>query len=81
MSVPLSVKDACPIHAVLNEVCGGPHLYVMTDVGNELLGPGDKPVGTPISEMSPEDQAAHDEAVREATPRDDPNTSTATAGR
>lgn len=40
----------CPIHGVLIEICGGPHRVVVTDLGNEVLGPDEHPIGNPKSE-------------------------------
>lgn len=37
----------CDIHSVLAAVCGGPHYVVHTDVGYEVLAPGEAPVGIP----------------------------------
>jgi hypothetical protein len=37
----------CGPHRVNAEVCGGPHSWVYTDLGWELLRPNGQPVGTP----------------------------------
>lgn len=52
----------CAMHAVDGSTCGGPHTVVRTDLGDEILAPGETPVGTPVSEMTPEEQQAHMEA-------------------
>lgn len=39
-------KPYCSIHSVDAEVCGGPHRVVYTDLGNEVLAPGEEPEGT-----------------------------------
>lgn len=50
--------DGCPA-----EICGGPHYEVETDLGLEVLKKGQSPIGKPISEMTDEQRAAHEEAV------------------
>lgn len=41
------MRGICPIHPVENEVCGGPHRIVVTDLGEEVLAPSETPIGTP----------------------------------
>jgi hypothetical protein len=60
----------CAMHAVSGAVCGGPHRVVRTDLGDEVLAPSESPVGTPISEMSEEEQQKVMEAEANAQ-RDD----------
>lgn len=43
----------CTIHLVNVSVCGGPHRIVRTELGDELLGPNESPVGTPTAVVSP----------------------------
>lgn len=40
-------RVTCWAHDVANAECGGPHRWVRTDRGMELLKPGQKPEGTP----------------------------------
>lgn len=56
----------CKVHDIDAQVCGGPHRYVETDIGNELLGPGKEPVGTPVKEMTAADRKSHREAVKKS---------------
>lgn len=62
----------CQIHAVSGYTCGGPHVVVRTDLGDEMLSPAENPVGTPISEMSEDERKKHMEAEANAQ-RDDSN--------
>lgn len=59
--------DKCPI-----TVCGGPHVVVRTDIGDEIVGPGQTPLGTPVSEMSEAERIAHMEAEANAQRDDNP---------
>lgn len=64
------MKDMCDVHEVANQICGGPHRYVETDLGDELLAPGEIPKGRLISAMSKADKAEHKKAVKDATPKE-----------
>jgi hypothetical protein len=67
---PFSDVDTCPIHKVANITCGGPHRVLRTTLGDEMLAPGEKPLGTPIADLSEQEQQAHMEAEANAQ-RDD----------
>lgn len=56
----------CPIHNVPNQQCGGEHRYVETNLGDELLGPYQKPLGTPVVDMGKSERAAHALAKKQA---------------
>lgn len=51
---PISAENGCPLHTVLNIVCGGPHRVVRTDLGDEVLAPSETPIGTPANEVQEE---------------------------
>jgi hypothetical protein len=36
----------CMHHAIDARICGGPHRVVFTDLGYEVLAPGEEPQGT-----------------------------------
>lgn len=42
-------RRTCWAHDVANTSCGGPHRYVNTTAGLELLGPGQAAQGTPAA--------------------------------
>ena len=59
-------KDTCPYDGCPNEICGGPHVVIKTDLGDEVVKYGEKPVGTPLTEMSEAERQAHMEAEANA---------------
>jgi hypothetical protein len=61
MSHEICPHDGCPI-----EICGGPHVTVLTDLGEEVIKEGESPIGTPVSEMSPADQEATRKAIAQS---------------
>lgn len=39
-------NPTCPIHETENNICGGPHRVVRTDLGDEVLAPSQEPIGS-----------------------------------
>lgn len=42
----MSDREICDFHGIMNVECGGPHRVVHTELGDEVLGPTEEPIGT-----------------------------------